>query len=147
MTLTTTEQAPLTEAEIRSLAAEWFSGLNEHRPMVEMLPLLSTDGLRMVFPESTLTTMVEFEGWYQGVIRLFFDQDHLIRDVTVRLRGDEADVDVTVIWKASQWVAPAATSTRSVMRADQTWTVKRSHTTGKPVIAEYTVRSLSPVSE
>ena len=147
MTLRTTEQAPLTEDEIRSLATEWFSGLNEHRPMVDMLPLLSTDGLRMVFPESTLTTMAEFEGWYQGVIRLFFDQDHLIRDVTVRLREDEADVDVVVIWKASQWVAPAATSTRTVMRADQTWKVKRSPTTGKPVIAEYTVRSLDPVSE
>ena len=100
MTTSTTDQTALADTEIRALATEWFGGLNEHRPMVDMLPLLATDGLRMVFPESTLTTMAEFETWYQGVIRLFFDQDHIIRDVTIRPNGSEADVDVVVIWKA-----------------------------------------------
>ena len=139
--------AALTEEEIRDLATAWFSGLNEHRPMVQMLPLLSTDGLKMVFPESTLTNLVEFENWYQGVIRLFFDQDHIVREVTSDIDGDTAQVKIVVIWKASQWVAPAATSTRIVMRADQTWTVKRSSQTGKAVIATYAVDSLVPTTD
>lgn len=139
--------APLTDEEIRALATEWFTGLNEHRPMVEMLSLLAEDGLRMVFPESTLTSLVEFESWYQGVIRLFFDQEHIIREIRSRIRDGEADVDITVIWKASQWVPPAATSTRTVMRAEQTWTIKRSAATGKPVISVYVVKGLAPVDE
>ena len=142
-----TALAPLTEEEIRALATEWFSGLNEHRPMVQMLPLLSTDGLRMAFPESTLTNLVEFENWYQGVIRLFFDQDHIVREVTSEIDGETARVRIVVIWKASQWVAPAATSTRIVMRADQSWTVKRSSQTGRAVIADYTVDSLVPTED
>lgn len=135
----------LTETEIQALAREWFEGLNDHRPLVEMLPLLASDGLEMVFPEATLTTMVEFERWYQGVTRTFFDQDHIITALTSHIEGAKAQVDVTVIWKASQWIAPAATSTRTAFEAKQSWTVTRSPQTGKAVISQYTVHGLEPV--
>lgn len=140
-----TQVAPLTEAEIRTLAHDWFTGLNEHWPLVRMLPMLAADDLRMVFPEATLTSLVEFEQWYQGIIRTFFDQDHNVRELVPDVHDNQADVKVTVVWTASRWEPPAATSTRSIMRADQTWTVKRSAQTDKPVIAVYTVHGLTPV--
>jgi hypothetical protein len=137
--------ADLTQQEVRSLADTWFSGLNEHRPMVRMLPLLAEDGLRMVFPESTLTTLEEFETWYRTVTGTFFDQDHIIRSFSADIHGSEADVRVSVIWKASQWVPPAAFSTRSAMVAEQTWRVRRSAGTNACVISLYSVDSLTPL--
>ena len=137
----------LTESEVRELATAWFTGLNEHWPLVDMLPLLATDDIRMVFPEATMTDLRGFEKWYLGVINLFFDQDHIIRDLTATIDGDKADVKVTVIWKASEWKPPAAFSSRIVMRAEQTWVVKRSAATGKPVIASYSVDSLVPTED
>ncbi len=136
----------LTQSEIKELVDEWFEGLNVHRPLVQMLPLLSDNGLKMVFPEATLTNLVEFESWYQTVNSTFFDEDHIITDLSAEIDGEQAEVKVTVIWKASQWTAPAPTSTRTEMEAKQSWTVKRSAQTGKPVITVYTVHSLEPVA-
>lgn len=139
--------APLTEAEVRELATNWFQGLNEHWPLVDMLPLLATDSITMIFPEATMTDLRGFKGWYRTVTSLFFDQDHIIRNLTAEIDGDSANVHVTVIWKASQWVPPAAFSSRTVMLAEQSWVVKRSATTGKPVIATYSVDSLVPTED
>jgi hypothetical protein len=142
-----TELESLTDSEIRELARDWFAGLNEHRAMVAMLPMLAADGFRIVFPEATLTTLPEFEAWYQGVIRTFFDQDHILQELQASIDGDHATVDLVVVWKASRWTPPAAMSERTIMRAEQSWIVKRSPQTGKAVIAGYTVRSLKPTGE
>lgn len=136
--------ATLTPEEIQELAETWFRGLNEHWPMVRMLALLAREDLKMVFPEATLTSLEEFETWYGGVIRTFFDQDHIINSIRSDVRGDEAVVKLTVTWKARQWNPPAATSERILMDADQTWTVRRSAQTGKPVIVSYAVDKLEP---
>jgi hypothetical protein len=138
---------PLNDTEIASLAKDWFTGLNEHWPLVRMLPLVAQDDLQMIFPEATLNSLPEFEAWYENVIRVFFDQDHIIRKVSPTIRGDEADVKVQVLWKASKWTPPDARSQRIAMLADQAWTVRRSPETGLPVIARYDVQSLEPVSE
>ena len=133
----------LTEQEINELVAEWYLKLDVHAPMVEVLPFLSSDGLEMRFPEATLTTLAEFEGWYQRVIRIFFDEVHTVRKVAAKIDGDSATVDVVVEWHASVWNTPAANSARIKLDADQTWTVRRSATTGKPVISVYTVNGLN----
>ena len=135
--------APLTTQEIRELAEAWYRKLDVHAPMVEVLPMLSEDGLEMRFPEATLTTMAEFEGWYQRVIRIFFDEAHLVKEVTAEIDGDIAKVHVVVEWQANVWNPPAANSARIKLDADQSWEVKRSSVTGKPVISIYTVNSLN----
>lgn len=133
---------PLTTQEIKELAEAWYRKLDVHAPMVEVLPMLSEGGLEMRFPEATLTTMAEFEGWYQRVIRIFFDEVHLVKEVTAEIEGDTAKVHVIVEWQASVWNPPAANSARIKLDADQSWVVKRSSVTGKPVIAVYTVNGL-----
>lgn len=134
---------PLTTEEIKEMAEAWYRKLDVHAPMIEVLPMLSEDGLEMRFPEATLTTMAEFEGWYQRVIRIFFDEVHLVKEVTAEIDGDIANVHVVVEWQASVWNPPAANSSRIKLDADQSWVVKRSTATCKPVISVYTVNSLN----
>jgi hypothetical protein len=114
----------MNEQAIKDMSVDWYNKLDVHAPMIEILPLLSPDGLEMKFPEATLTTMAEFEGWYQGVIRIFFDEVHIVRknDVTFNEDGS-ATVDIVVHWEASVWKPPARNSARISLEAYQTWIV------------------------
>jgi hypothetical protein len=133
---------PLTENEIKEMAAAWYRKLDVHAPMVEVLPMLAEDA-QMKFPEATLKGLADFEGWYQRVIRIFFDEVHTVKEVKSTINGETADVHVVVEWHASVWNPPADKSARIKLDADQTWVVKRSGKTGQPVIAVYTVNSLN----
>lgn len=132
----------LTEAEVRELVAAWYKKLDVHAPMVEVLPLLSDETLEMKFPEATLHGLADFESWYQRVIRIFFDEVHTLKEVSVELQGDSANVHIVVEWQASVWNPPAANSARIVLDADQTWVVKKSAKTGQAVVTRYIVNGL-----
>ncbi|MFA5262396.1 MAG: hypothetical protein WC378_01125 [Opitutaceae bacterium] len=132
----------LTPATVKALASQWYRLLDVHAPMVDVLPLLS-DAPEMVFPEVTLTTLAGFEGWFQRVIRIFFDEVHTLKVCDVKIKGGEARVKVIVEWQASMWNAPDATSKRIRCDADQDWVVRVSPRTGKLVIARYVVNGLS----
>ena len=134
--------SPLTADEISAFAADWYRKLDVHAPMIELLPMLADDDLEMKFPEATLKGQAQFESWYQGVIRIFFDEVHNVKEVTSEIDGEQANVKVVVGWEASVWKPPAANSERIVLDAYQTWIVKRCGATGKPVIATYTVDEL-----
>lgn len=142
MTATATAARPLTPVEIEKLAADWYRKLDVHAPLVDVLPMLADEGLEMRFPEATLRGAAEFENWYEGVIRIFFDEVHSLKEVKAKTTAEGADVAVVVHWEASVWKAPAAASQRIVLDAYQTWKVVRSERTGKPVIATYIVDRL-----
>lgn len=140
MTLAAT--LPLTADEVRQLAADWYHKLDVHAPLVEILPMLADDELEMKFPEASLRGQAAFENWYEGVIRIFFDEVHTLKSVAVTPTEDGADVKVVVHWEASVWHAPAARSQRIKLDAYQTWFVKRSPISGSPVVSRYTVDEL-----
>jgi hypothetical protein len=142
MTSQATAVQPLNTAEIQELALNWYRKLDVHAPLVELLPLLAEEGLAMVFPEATLRGQAEFEGWYEGVIRIFFDEVHTVKSVESTINGDRADVKVIVHWEASVWNPPAAASKRISLDAYQTWVVTRSSKTEQPVVLTYTVDKL-----
>ena len=133
---------PLTKDEIQEMAVAWYRKLDVHAPMVEILPMLADDGLEMVFPESTVYGWAGFEGWYQRVIRIFFDEVHTVKKAEPVINGDEADVNVVVQWEASVWNPPAAYSARIKCDAYQRWKVRRSPVTGKAVVTQYIVDSI-----
>jgi hypothetical protein len=133
---------PLTTAEVQTLAATWYKKLDVHAPLVELLPLVASEGLEMVFPEATLRSPAEFEGWYERVIRIFFDEVHTLKQVKPVITADGAEVKVVVHWEASVWNPPAAASQRIKLDAYQTWRVVRDSDTDKPVIVRYTVDEL-----
>jgi hypothetical protein len=132
----------LTESAVKALATQWYHLLDVHAPMVDVLPLLS-DTPEMVFPEVTFTTLAGFEGWFQRVIRIFFDEVHQLKVCDVTIAGDEARVKVIVEWKASVWNPPAAASKRIHLDADQDWVVRVSPRTGQLVITRYVVNGLT----
>jgi hypothetical protein len=139
--------APLTKSEVEKMVVDWYRALDVHKPMVDVLQYVSDGELEMVFPEATLRSLAEFEGWFQGVIRIFFDEVHTMQqlNVTIPSDGQRADVKLVVRWEASRWRPPAAKSERLIMDAYQTWVVKRSPTTGKPVVTKYVVDELKPL--
>jgi len=55
--------------------------------MVDVLPLLS-ERPEMVF-RGDLSGLAGFEGWYQRVIRIFFDEIHEVKMVSAIVNGDE----------------------------------------------------------
>ena len=138
--------AVLTEADIHSLAEAWYRALDVHVPMVEIRPMLASNGLEMEVPEGKVTGLAGFEGWYQGVIRIFFDEVHTLKEVSASMdsEGGQAQVKVLVKWEASRWRSPAAKSERIIMDAYQTWTVTQHTQTGSPVILRYVVDRLEP---
>ncbi len=136
-----TQAAPLLTAEVQQLAADWYQKLDVHAPLVELLSLIDEEA-EMKFPEATLRGEAEFEGWYERVIRIFFDEVHTLKTVDVTPTDAGADVKVVVHWEASVWNPPAAKSQRIKLDAYQTWKVRRSPIAGKPIIATYIVDEL-----
>ena len=138
---------PLDELEVRQLVTEWYKDLDVHAPLVDLLPKVSDQGLEMRFPEATLNTVAEFEGWYEGVTRVFFDEVHALRElkITIPESGNRADIKLVVYWEASRWNPPAAHSERLLIDAYQTWVVERSETSGLPVVKTYIVDELRPL--
>lgn len=129
----------LTKEMIEGLARDWYRKLDVHAPMLEVIPMLSDRGdLEMVFPEATLSGLNAFEGWYQGVIRIFFDEVHTVKSVVPEIAGERARVKVVVRWEASRWRPPAQKSDRIVADAFQTWEVGLSRN-GQAVITKYIV--------
>lgn len=130
----------LTEKSINDLAVDWYKKLDVHVPMVEILPSLADAELEMVFPETTVYGHAGFEGWYQRVIRIFFDEVHTVKSVVPVINGDTATVKVVVQWEASVWNAPEAFSKRIKCDAFQTWEVKYSN--GRVQVTKYIVDGL-----
>ena len=134
--------APLSEAEITAFAEDWYRKLDVHAPMVELLPLLADGDLEMHFPEGITRGHAGFEAWYQRVIRIFFDEVHTVKEVKAAPGGGDLDVKVVVNWQAKVWNPPEAKSKWLGFDAYQTWVVRRSPSTGKPMIVRYVVDSL-----
>lgn len=118
------EEKMLTENNISDFAKAWYKKLDVHAPMVEILPMIVDNGLEMVFPEATVYGWSGFESWYQRVIRIFFDEEHTVRECTSVVNGNKATTKVLVEWHASVWNPPADKSQRIMLLAYQTWEVE-----------------------
>jgi hypothetical protein len=140
--MTGTTLATLTESEIKAMAIAWYSKLDVHAPLAEFIPYLIEEGLEMQFPEATVYGFEGFKGWYERVIGIFFDEVHTVKEVKLTSAAHQSEVKVVVQWEASVWHPPAAKSERIILDAYQTWVVKRSPGTGKPVVQTYIVDSL-----
>jgi hypothetical protein len=127
---------PFSEDNIKKFAAAWYEALDIHAPSEDCEKLLAADDLEMIFPEKTLKGMGDFMAWYAGgtysdgetapgVINIFFDEIHVVKNVDITMSGDTAEVDVIVGWQASWFEPPAAKSKRTAMDATQRWTLRR----------------------
>ena len=122
---------PLTLDEIKRFVAAWYLALDQHAPLDDIYKLLADEGLNVQFPGPTgdIRNRASFSAWYdgpQGVINIFFDENHYVQTVEAQIHGDEAVLDIVVGWQASWWEKPDAKSKRVSMDATQRWTVRRS---------------------
>jgi hypothetical protein len=134
----------LTAESVRAMADEWFGKLDEHAREVDFFPLLAEEGLSQMWPDYTVKSLGDFEGWYQRALRLFFDEVHTLLefDVDVQSDGSTAAVKLVVNWQASTWTPGDAKSKRLDMDAYQTWGVSTKN--GKPVIQSIVVDDVKP---
>lgn len=145
MTLPETAERPLTELAVRELVLNWYRLLDRHAPVEELLGHLAGDELVMRFPEAEVRGQDGFTGWYEGVIRRFFDEVHDVTTLKVDL-GDRTRATLTIVvnWQARIWDPPAARSAFLGFDAFQTWVVEQGPT-GRPVVTSYTVDELRPM--
>lgn len=142
----------LNEAEVKALVDHWYFLLDVHADVQELLPLVADEGLEMVLPETAPEITVrgegEFRSWYEGVIRIFFDELHVMQslDITLAPDGTKADVQLVVKWLARRWPAPAPRSEWLGFDAFQRWEVVSSPHSSKPVIQRYIVDELRPLA-
>lgn len=150
----TVAETPLSAEEINIFAAEWYRKLDRHAPAEELLAMVAEqcliiqvteECLEMYFPEGGLKGAADFRRWYEGVIRIFFDEVHTITRVSSDWQGDRALVEVVVNWQARRWHPPAPRSEWIGFDAYQTWELIRWPATGRPVILRYTVNQLKPM--
>jgi len=139
------ESTALGKAEVKDMVDAWYRALDVHAPVAELLPMLAEEGLEMRFPEATLKGQPAFVEWYEGVTRKFFDEIHDMKELNIDPAGDEANVKLVVNWQAKVWNPPDAKSKWLGFDAYQTWIVKRSPQSGRPVIATYIVDELRPM--
>jgi hypothetical protein len=133
--------------DIQQFATDWYRKLDIHAPADEVVAMVASD-VELALPEGPIRGRAGFRQWYEGVIRIFFDEVHELR--TVNMQGDPgsaagAEVQVVVRWEASFWSPPSAWSSRLNMIARQRWTVGREPGTGQLVIRRYTVDALDPL--
>lgn len=98
----------------------------------------------MRFPEATLRGRQEFIPWYEGVIRTFFDEVHVMQElqITPSADGARADAALVVKWLAKRWRPPAPTSEWLGFDA---WVAVRSPQMQNSVVLNYIVEALAPM--
>jgi hypothetical protein len=135
----------LSRDEIETFAADWYRKLDEHVSVEQLIPMLAELEVEFLLPETSFRGVDAFREWYEGVIRLFFDEAHTLQRVDVSGQGDRVLVDVVVNWQARRWNPPAPHSQWIGFDAYQQWEMTRSPLTGYPVIQRYVVNDLRPM--
>lgn len=131
------------QAQVESLAADWYHKLDNHAPAEDYAPLLAVHDLELRFPEGTFHGFSGFRQWYERVLRLFFDEKHIIKSIDLASgTGPNVQGRVVVHWEASTWTPPDAKSRKIKAVAYQTWIVRPSMSTGQPEILSYAVDRL-----
>ncbi len=137
-------ETALTETMIRHAVARWYRALDRHDELPDVLPYLTDDELEMRFPETTVRGHAGFKGWYDTVIRKFFDEEHTVKSVDVELHGPTtATARVLVNWQARVWEPPEPQSHWLGFDAYQTWEIRLKN--GEPVVETYSVDFFDPM--
>ena len=137
-----TEERGVDKPAILKFVREWFSRINNHEPVEDLLAMLAPDGFILQFPETTLSSEEAFRTWYREVTCKYFDQTHDVKQL--QIASDEHAIEITLLvnWRAKSWEAPAAYSTLLNFDAIQTWRIDVLNGNRRPVIKRYKVVEL-----
>ncbi len=141
---TSTDAGPFGRARIESFVADWYRKLDVHAPADQVVALVD-DQVEMRFPEGAVRGAEGFRAWYEGVIRLFFDELHTVTRVGIDRQDGRCLVEVVVNWQARRWRSPAPRSEWIGFDAYQRWEMTVSPRNGRPVVSRYLVDELRPM--
>lgn len=135
-----------TRQEIEAFAADWYAKLDQHVPADEVAAMVADD-IELHLPEGVLRGVAAFREWYEGVIRIFFDEVHTLSRVAASSPGEDGTVPVGIVvnWQARRWRPPAPRSEWIGFDAYQDWTIRRDEATGRCAITRYVVNELRPM--
>lgn len=136
-----TDPAPLTEDDVKRFMERWYLELlDTHAPAADVVACVADDA-EMRFPEATVKGINAFRDWYDRIVHTFFDEVHQITRQVVAIAddGQSAEVKIELNWQARTWIPPEAKSRRIGFDAGHTHEVRRSASTGEPVIQVYGV--------
>src|SRR5438046_5978265 len=94
---------PITTDEIEKFVAAWYALLDFHAAADDCCKMLADRGLKMHFSETEIHSLDAFRKWYEKVINKFFDEQHTVHSVKVKLIEKHAEIDVIVGWQSSWW--------------------------------------------
>ncbi|HAO31535.1 MAG TPA: nuclear transport factor 2 family protein [Candidatus Competibacter sp.] len=135
---------PFRREEIVAFVADWYHQLDVHAPADHLVALVD-ERVEMQFPEGTVRGAEQFRAWYEGVIRLFFDELHTVTRVGIDWQDGRCLLDVVVNWQARRWRPPAPRSEWIGFDAYQRWEMTVSPNDGRPVVSRYIVDELRPM--
>lgn len=116
--------AAFDETNIKKFVAAWYYALDIHAPAADCEAFLDESSLELIFPEKTMRSFAEFEGWLDVIYSTFFDELHNVVSVAITSQSEASvDLDVVVAWQASWFTPPDAKSKRTSMNAIQRWTI------------------------
>ena len=124
---------PLTKEEVQQLILTFWKMEEEKAHLVDLMEITSPD-LEISMGESVWRGYRQLEDHQMGSKAQFFDQKFDPKSISVEVSGDQATVKSEVQWNARHWTFPAAKSQEIRATYWHTWIVKRSPTTGKPVV-------------
>jgi len=139
------ETKSISAQELWDFAADWYRKLDVHVPVGEILPGLADAELEMRFPEATERGHAGFTNWYERVTRIFFDEQHTLKEASVVQDGAQPTVKVVVNWQAKVWNPPEPRSKWLGFDAYQTWVVRRAPDDGRLQVVTYIVDELRPM--
>jgi hypothetical protein len=124
---------PLTEQEVEQLILTFWKMQEEKARVVELMEITAPD-LEISMGDFAWRGYKGLEDHQMGSKAQFFDQKFEPRSISVEMSGEEATVTSEVQWHARHWAFPAAKSQEIKAIYNHTWIVRRSPSTGKPVV-------------
>jgi hypothetical protein len=137
-----TMNIPINENEIKTFIYDWFSKLDNHPDVAQMLPLLS-ETLAMKMPEDDFQNHEGFVKWYRGVNK-FRDQSHTPKALDINIGEDSATIKLINHWQRTDSESQKQDEVLGFYAA-QTWVLERRRQTQNLVIRNYTVDYFLPI--
>jgi hypothetical protein len=131
------DSKPLVDSMVRNLILTWYDGTNEHRPVEELLAILS-DEVEMLYlnQEHPFVGHAKFREWYADVLLKYFDETHEVEAWSISVDGARATARVTTRWEARSWIPGEAYSRYEAYLTFQVFEIERRVKDGRVVITK-----------
>lgn len=130
------------EENIRHIILTWYSSTNDHRPIQELVTMLS-EKVEMRYPNSPEPVMGHegFRKWYEDVLGKYFDETHKVESWKISMENLTAVAEVTVRWECRSWKVGRARSSYKAYLSKQYFEIERIPDTGAALITKKIVKT------